>query len=630
MIGAVELQPGTLLDGWQIVRPLRAGGFGAVHHAQQQGKAFAVKVALHREQSGDVGKTHARALLEMSLLLTLDHPNIIKPRGFGYLPDGRAYCVLEYVEGWTLGEWKERTFPTFRELARVCAQIAGAIEYMHARPRKVFHRDLKLSNVMISSSTGEPMIIDLGAATYENAEELTTTPLPPGTDRYRSPEAWDFYYQQRHNPGARYPFKVTDELFALGVMLYELLTVPLPAKEPPRLDFSDRMANLRVAREVNPRVPEAWSALVEDLLAHDPAQRPVNFEALRRRLEELANHPGPEHAAEVHAPSAQRQPPPVDGARGKQGWRKVLALADKQVARFRGRLEPRALVARVPVSRPQWRKPLAFAGMVAAVVGVAAAAAWLTHGERTAPTSAPAPASAPASVPAPKVATVPTVPAAPALPPVKSPPVSAPTPAPAPQEGSTVKPKPPNAPKSPRATRALKAAPAPNDPGFPAWCKALPLALAMATEGCASIRIKAESFECPPGAQEAMEKLGWMGVGKGDVSLGVQLDERGPTHGFYTFTLGAPVTGVITGARKAEIPAGALLHGTAYTTGALDRYPLGILRIIYDHVEIPGKGKFPVCVVSQGTPITELKDNKATASNVGGGYPVSSWEPDRY
>jgi hypothetical protein len=621
MIGAVELQPGTLLDGWQIVRPLRTGGFGAVHHAQQQGKAFAVKVALHREQSGDVGKTHARTLLETSLLLTLDHPNIIKPRGFGYLPDGRAYCVLEYVEGWTLGDWKERTFPTFRELARVCATIAGAIEYMHARPRKVFHRDLKLSNVMISSSTGEPVIIDLGAATYENAEELTTTPLPPGTDRYRSPEAWDFYYQQRHNPGARYPFKVTDELFAMGVMLYELLTAPLPAKEPPRLDF----ASLRAAREVNPRVPEAWSALVEDLLAHDPAQRPVNFEALRRRLEELANHPGPEHAAEVHAPSAQRQPPPVHGARGKQGWRKVLALADKQAARLRGRLQPRALVAGVPGSRPQWRKPLAFAGMVAAVVTAAAAAAWLTHGERSAPASAPAPAS----VPPPKVATAPAVPTAPALPPVKSLPVSAPAPATAPKEGSTVKPKPPDAPKSPRAARALKAAPAPNDPGFPAWCKALPLALAMATEGCASIRIKAEPFECPPGAKEAMEKLGWMRDGIGRAELSVRLDERAPGRGAWTFTLGAPVTGVMDYADMGAVPAGSLLHGTAYKTDALPGAPLGELRMIYDHVEIPGKGKFPVCVVSGGTAILELKDNKATAQANLTALAVSRWEPPR-
>jgi serine/threonine-protein kinase len=620
MIGAVELQPGTLVEGWQIVRALRTGGFGAVHHAEQHGKAFAIKVALHREHSGDVGKTHARALLEMSLLLTLDHPNIIKPHGFGYLPDGRAYCVLEYVDGWTLGAWKERTFPTFREVARVFAQIAGAVEYMHARPREVFHRDLKLSNVMISSSTGEPVIIDLGAATYENAEELTTTPLPPGTDRYRSPEAWDFFYQQRHTPGARYRFKVTDELFAVGVMLYEMLTAPLPAKEPPRLDFSERAGNLPAAREVNPRVPEALSALVEDLLAHDPAQRPVNFKALRRRLEELANHPGPEYAAEVHPPSVQRQPPPGDGAQAaglapqKQGWRKVLALADKLATRLRGRLQPHALVGRVAASRQHWRKPLALAGMVGAVVVAAAAAAWLTHEER------PAPASAPAL----REATTPAVPTAPALPPVKAPPVSAPAPATAPKEGSTVKPKPPDVPKSPRAARALKAAPAPNDPGFPAWCKALPLAVAMATEGCASIRIKAEPFECPPGAAQAMEKLDW---NTGD-RFGVRLDERGPERGEWTFSLGAQVTGAIRGG-LGKVPVGSLLYGTAYKTDALPGAPLGELRIIYDHVEIPGKGKFPVCLVSGPNKIQELKDDKATALANASASPVYSWQPPR-
>ena len=188
-----------------------------------------------------------------------------------------------------------------------------------------------------------------------------------------------------------------------------------------------------------------------------------------------------------------------------------------------------------------------------------------------------------------------------------------------------MKPKPPDAPKSSRAARAPKVAPAPTDPGFAAWCKALPLALAMATQGCASVRVKAEPFECSPGAVQAMEKLGWMGLGKPYVSLSVRLDERAPERGLWTFTLGAPVTGVIEGARNAEIPEGSLLHGTAYKTDALHGAPLGELRIIYDHVEIPGRGKFPVCVVSEGAPIRELKDDKATAQANVGARPVTSW-----
>jgi hypothetical protein len=151
----------------------------------------------------------------------------------------------------------------------------------------------------------------------------------------------------------------------------------------------------------------------------------------------------------------------------------------------------------------------------------------------------------------------------------------------------------------------------------------------MATEGCASIRIKAEPFECPPGAKEAMEKLGWMRDGIGRAKLSVRLDERAPGHGAWTFTLGAPVTGVMDSADRGEVPAGSLFHGTAYKTDALHGAPLGELRMIYDHVEIPGKGKFPVCVVSKGNGIEDLKDNKATAQANVGARPVSSWEAPR-
>jgi serine/threonine protein kinase len=127
----------------------------------QHGKASAIKVARHREESGDTGRTHAGAKREVAVLLLLHHPNIIRPRGYGYLPDGRVWCALEYVDGWTLGEWKERTHPTFREILRVFAKLAGAMAYMHSRT--AFHRDLKLSNVMIRRSSGEPVILDLGA-----------------------------------------------------------------------------------------------------------------------------------------------------------------------------------------------------------------------------------------------------------------------------------------------------------------------------------------------------------------------------------------------------------------------------------------------------------------------------------
>jgi predicted Ser/Thr protein kinase len=588
MIGGVVLEPGTRVDGWQITRALRAGGFGAVYQAEQNGKPFALKVALHREDSGDTGKTHARALRELVVLLMMDHPNIIKPRGYGYLPDGRVYCVFEYVDGWTLGEWLERTHPTFREIASVFAQISGAVAYMHERG--VLHRDLKLSNVMVRRS-GEPVIIDLGCASYENAEELTTTPLPPGTEHYRSPEAQEFLHKQGRKPGARYPFKVADELYAVGVMLYELLTEPLPTKAPldalkPRVEGP--LARLRSAREANPQVPEALSALVEDLLARAPAQRPEDFEALRRRLEELASQPGPEYAAAAHPPSMQR--PALPGAGGPPAG---LAAPGKQGG----------------------RKPWVFTGMLAAVVLAAAVTAWLARGGPSVPALQPVsppvtsmPESSPVPAPAPD-----SVPAAPAT---------------APKEGSHVKPKPTDAPQSPRTAGAPKTALAAAAPGSPAWCKAVPLAVALAHAGCASAQLKAEPFECPPGAVEAMEKLGW----HAGESFYVRLDERGPSHGAFTFTLGAPLIGRVDDRETGQTlaPPRTLFYGRLYLTEKTEDHPLGRLVAVYDHVEIPNVGKFPVCAVSLEVPIRELKDGTATAQVNVAVYPAWSWRPQRY
>jgi hypothetical protein len=350
-------------------------------------------------------------------------------------------------------------------------------------------------------------------------------------------------------------------------------------------------------------VPDAFSALVEDLLARNPAQRPESFEALRRRLEELADHLGPEYATQAHPPSTQRQPAPVEG-----GQAAGLAVSGKQGG----------------------RKPLPLAGLVAAVVLTAGAAAWLAHRDRPVPGLPPAPRE-------------PTVLAAPgagsAIPPVSSSPVSAPAPAPAqdsapaapapaPKEGSTVKPQPHDALKSPRTAGAPKAAPVPAEPGTPAWCKAVALFVALAHPGCASVPLKAEPFDCPPGAVEAMEKLGWSLNGD---SFTLKVDERGPNRGLYGFTVGAPVTGVVPDYEDQQpgAPPGTLFYGRIYITEKLASSPLGQLVAIYDHVEIPGKGKFPVCVVLNATRVQELKDGIAKALSVSNATPRTWWKPPR-
>ena len=304
------LPAGTMIDGWKVVRSLGGGGFGAVQLVEKDAELCALKFAFRGEDRRDEKRTHARALREVAILLLLDHPNIIKPRAYGHWRKGRkgnVYLVMEYADCWTLAQWVERKHPTVREIIRVFRKIAAALAHMHARG--ILHRDLKLSNVLIRKSDGEPIIIDFGCAIHAHSEELTDFPIPPGTPRYHPPQVFRFARENKNKPGARYSFQVADELFALGVMLYEVLTEPRPTEE-------DGKAVLNSLREVpasphvkNPRVPEALSALAMDLLAREPEDRPESAEAVERELAELEEHKGQEYAAPVHPPSEQRAPP---------------------------------------------------------------------------------------------------------------------------------------------------------------------------------------------------------------------------------------------------------------------------------------------------------------------------------
>ncbi|MFL5350369.1 MAG: hypothetical protein ACJ8AT_36820 [Hyalangium sp.] len=186
-----------------------------------------------------------------------------------------------------------------------------------------------------------------------------------------------------------------------------------------------------------------------------------------------------------------------------------------------------------------------------------------------------------------------------------------------------MKPKPPDALKSPHAARAPKAAPAPTDPSFPAWCRALPLAVAMATHGCASIVTKAEPFECSSGAVESMERLGWE-IGQ---KFDFQLDERCPKYAPCVFKLGGPVTGwVPDDYNQPKAPPGTLFYGRIYVTEEKNGAPIS-LQAIYDHVELPGKGKVPVCIVSGPMRVSVFKDGTARTGNWSNGYTVTSWGP---
>ena len=586
----VGLPPGTDIDGYKVVRVLGDGGFGIVHLVEKSGKRYALKLTRHREASGDEKQTHARTLRELAILVMLEEqPHIVHSCGHGYWPEkgnGYLYLVLEYVEGWTLGEWMERTHATFQELLRAGVKLAAALNAMHGRG--MLHRDVKWPNVLMRKSDGEPVLIDFGCASHAFAQDLTEEGLPPGTDRFRAPEQFSYLRQHREELRARYAYQVADELFAFGAMLYELLTDPRPTDERPRSLLNSLRLPPPPARELNPRVPQALSDLVDSLLARDPARRPVDTAALLRELEELAAHTGPEYAQTIHLPSTQRLPLPA----GEQ----VPATPEPPPS------PPRASWLAWARARLRSPRALAVGGLVASAMAVGLTVA-LWPEQRPAPRPAPASAAVVAPTPAPLQAS-----------PERSPPPAAGMSLPNPEKGSTVTIQKQEAPKPARPARSQKTPPS------PAVCKAMAYAVAIAA-GCTGFKPRPEPFDCPNRVWRVMtEQLGW----KYRDRFMVLMDDRYERREVVTVRPGQEVVSIARGGvmfddHDEKMPAGTQFFGTVYVdpeNGEQGRPAL--ITVKYDRVKLPGHTEtLPVCVLGINISVQTLnKDGSVTASNL--------------
>ncbi|AEI62445.1 serine/threonine-protein kinase [Corallococcus macrosporus] len=268
--------------GYTVERRLGSGGFGAVYLARCEGRAYALKLL-------DLARVGGRVEREVSILLKLSHPNVVGLHGFGEWPvasPSLGVIVMEYVEGRQLDVWASEENPSARQVARVVLDVARALEASHEAG--VLHRDVKELNVMVRASDGVAKLVDFGVGDYAGAPGITVDILPPGTPEYRSPEAWSFFRRNARVPGAFFTPGASDDLWALGVVLYRLLTA-----RPPFPTDHFMLADAVIANEalppcqVNDRVPAALSEVCMALLAKTPASRTPSAGALRVALEAL-------------------------------------------------------------------------------------------------------------------------------------------------------------------------------------------------------------------------------------------------------------------------------------------------------------------------------------------------------
>jgi len=212
---------GRLLGTYRLERRIGSGGTSTVYLARRADHQFqmrvAVKILRFAWASDDLLR---RFRIERQILASLEHPNIARLLDGGTTDDGVPYVVIELVEGQPIDAYCARHDLRLAERLELFRTVCGAVH--HAHQKLIVHRDLKPSNILVTRE-GVPKLLDFGIAKLLSPEVYDDGAVPTATSQrlmtpgYASPE------QVRGEP-----VSTTADVYALGVLLYRLLTGGLP------------------------------------------------------------------------------------------------------------------------------------------------------------------------------------------------------------------------------------------------------------------------------------------------------------------------------------------------------------------------------------------------------------------
>ncbi len=268
------LPVGTRVGPWRVTGFGGLGAYGTLYQVELVGYEhlgpFALKLAVYpgdkrfEREAGLLSRIHSRYVPRLHDQGAWEHASGTYP-----------YLVMDWIDGEPLYEWAARHNPSQRQVLGLVAQVAQALVDTHAVGG--LHRDVKGSNVLVRRVDGQAFLTDFGAGDYRGTVTLTSKLLPPGTPGYRSPEAWAFLQAFRRHPTAHYPASTCDDLFALGVMAYRLVTDVYPPathpEEPGSQVWRETGSGPRPPSTLNPRVGPQLDSLILRLLAVAPDER---------------------------------------------------------------------------------------------------------------------------------------------------------------------------------------------------------------------------------------------------------------------------------------------------------------------------------------------------------------------
>jgi hypothetical protein len=270
------MEQAKIPERYRLLEEVGQGGMAVVYRALDEAlqREVAVKV-LHQHLAGDP-ESKARLQREAQSVAKLHHENILEIFDYSGADSASSYIVTEFIEGVTLKQFLGERPLAFPEIAAMIAvEVAGALAHAHAA--HIIHRDVKPENVMIRRD-GLLKLMDFGIAQVIDLQRMTVTGQLLGSPAYMAPELIEGK-----------PLDFRTDVFAVGIMLYQLATGQLPfaGKNPHEVLRRIVEGKFPDPRTINRRVPDALARCLARALAHQPEDR---YPAVSDLADDLRRH----------------------------------------------------------------------------------------------------------------------------------------------------------------------------------------------------------------------------------------------------------------------------------------------------------------------------------------------------